>query len=83
MREDLLSTDANSNGLLSYLRYNVLMSRKELNKLMKKEYTDAQVKPLTDMSNAAGRFELYDIGYTAGKAHMSAEHFPENFKVSK
>jgi uncharacterized protein len=36
-----------------------------------------------EMSNAESRFELYDIGAKAAKNDVSAEHFPDNFRVKE
>ena len=79
MKDDILSSDANSKGLLSYLRYNVNLTTKELSSLMKKPYTQQDVLRVSDMSNTSKRFELYEIGYAAGKANILEEHFPEHF----
>jgi patatin-like phospholipase/acyl hydrolase len=83
MCDDVLSTEVNSNGLLSYLRYNVIINHAELKRLMNKDYTDKEVKAFADMSNAATRFELFDIGYNAGKDHVKEIHFPEYFNAVK
>ena len=83
MKEDMLSSDTNSNGLLSYLRYNINLTRKELSHLMKKEYSEQDIMQISDMSNTGKRFELYDIGYAAGEANILNEHFPDRFNCSK
>ena len=79
MREDILSPDPESKGVLSYLRYNLVFDPTELSHLMKKKYTADDVRQLGDMSNTNKRFELYDIGYASGKANILEEHFPDRF----
>lgn len=83
LKEDILSTDNNSKGCLSYLRYNMILRTKELSALMDRKYNDKEVADLVEMSNAENRFELYDIGEKAGKHSISAEHFPECFKLAR
>jgi patatin-like phospholipase/acyl hydrolase len=83
MKEDILSSDPDSKGLLSYLRYNVILARRELSRLMKKEYTEQDVLQVSDMSNTNKRFELYDIGYAAGQANILKEHFPDRFNCKQ
>jgi uncharacterized protein len=83
MCEDVLSTDTNSSGLLSYLRYNVIINKAELQRIMNKEYTDKEVKAFADMSNAGNRFELYDIGFNAGTDGVKSNHFPGSFMSQK
>lgn len=81
MKEDILSLD--SKGLLSYLRYNINLTRRELSQLMNKEYTEHDVLQVSDMSNTSRRFELYDIGYAAGKANILSEHFADCFNCNE
>ena len=81
LKDDLLVTDVNNKGLLSYLRYNMWLMKDDLEQLMNKPYTPQQVNDLDEMSNAASRFELYDIGMAAAKQQVRDEHFPENFKI--
>jgi patatin-like phospholipase/acyl hydrolase len=83
LKEDLLVTDTNSKGLLSYLRYNMWLTKDELDKLMNKQYTQKQVDDLVEMSNAASRFELYDIGYKAAAEKVEEKHFDEAFKLDQ
>jgi len=65
--------------LISYLRYNFCMTEKELNALgLKRIFTAADVKSLTDMSIADNRQLLYQVGYKASVAIQPA-HF-ENFQ---
>jgi patatin-like phospholipase/acyl hydrolase len=83
MEDDLLVADTSSKGLLSYLRYNLWLDEENLEKLMNKPYNRKQVNGLVEMSNAESRFELYDIGVKAAKNDVSAEHFPDSFKVKE
>jgi uncharacterized protein len=83
MEEDLLVADTSSKGLLSYLRYNMWLDQQNLETLMNKPYNKKQVDGLVEMSNAESRFELYDIGAKAAKNDVSAEHFPDNFRVKE
>jgi patatin-like phospholipase/acyl hydrolase len=71
---------AGEKALLSYLRYNVWLEEKTLNSLMKKTYTKKEVDKLVDMSNAASRFDLYDIGEKDAARTVKKEHFPDLFK---
>jgi uncharacterized protein len=81
MEDDLLVADTSSKGLLSYLRYNLWLDSDHLKTLTNKTYDKKQVNGLVEMSNAESRFELYDIGYTASKKEVQADHFPESFKI--
>ncbi|MBD0286305.1 MAG: patatin-like phospholipase family protein [Flavisolibacter sp.] len=83
MEEDLLVTDANSNGLISYLRYNLWLDQENLKELMGKDYTQQQIDDLVEMSNANSRFELYEIGSKSAEKVIEEEHFPEPFKLQK
>jgi patatin-like phospholipase/acyl hydrolase len=61
--------------LISYLRYNFCISENDLNNLgFKKTFTAADVKSITDMSNAGNRELLYQIGCKACNA-IKREHF--------
>jgi hypothetical protein len=65
LSDDLVTADTNSKGLLTYQRYNLWLDQPTLKKLMGKDYTVEQVNDLVEMSNAASRFELYEIGEKA------------------
>jgi hypothetical protein len=64
-----------SKPLISYLRYNLRITEKDLNELgFKRIFTDADVKSITDMSNANNRQLLYEIGAKASVS-IKPEHF--------
>ena len=48
---------------------------------MNKDYTQKEIDGLVEMSNAASRFELYEIGAKDAAKLMSENHFPESFKI--
>jgi len=93
LTDDFITRDQDKKGLLTYLRYNLWLDSPTLKKLMNKDYTSAQVDDLVEMSNAASRFELYDIGLKGAingaeddekkvvAARVSESHFPESFKI--
>lgn len=86
LQDDLLVVDATNNaGLLSYLRYNFLLDSDTLNTLKPKgkTFTKQQVENLIEMSNAASRFDLYDIGEAAAQNDVMEQHFPEKFITNK
>jgi patatin-like phospholipase/acyl hydrolase len=85
MKGDLLSDKEHQDGLLHYLRYNTLLEVNHLNELKAKgkTYNQQQVEDLIEMSNAASRFDLYDIGFAAGQKEIREEHFPEHFIVEE
>jgi len=65
--------------LISYLRYNFCMTETELNNLgLKRTFTVADAKSLSDMSIADNRQLLYQIGYKASIS-IKPEHF-NNFQ---
>jgi hypothetical protein len=77
LKNDFLGNE--KDGLFTYLRFNQEISVGALNDLQMegKNFTDADVKSLQEMSNAQNRFILYDIG-VAASAEMEAykNHFP-------
>ncbi len=79
----MLTIDANNKGLISYLRYHLLIEKENLKRLMKKNYIQNQVENLIEMSNADNRYELYDIGYCAAYDNVNQDHFPNTFKILK
>jgi hypothetical protein len=48
---------------------------------MNKQYSPKEIDGLVEMSNAASRFELYDIGAKAAVKEVSETHFPDTFKI--
>lgn len=85
MNEDLITEAVNNEGLLSYLRYNFLLDTDTLNELKPKgkTFTKKQVDDLVEMSNAASRFDLYDIGEAAAANEITEDHFPSKFITQK
>jgi patatin-like phospholipase/acyl hydrolase len=83
MEQDLLVSGPGGKGMISYLRYNFWLAKEELDRLMKKSYSQKQVDDLVEMSNADSRFELFDIGQKAAESEVATAHFPDSFKVQK
>jgi patatin-like phospholipase/acyl hydrolase len=92
LSDDLVTADVCGKGLLTYQRYNLWIDGPTLKELMKKDYTDAQIDDLVEMSNAASRQELYKLGEAAAlngaivdgnvvATKVVASHFPVNFKI--
>lgn len=75
LEKDCIGGAKKENGLISYLRYNTWLDADTLNPLMKKEYTQKEIDGLVEMSNAASRFELYDIGAKDAAKVVREEHF--------
>ncbi len=48
---------------------------------MGKEYSSKEIDDLVEMSNAASRFELNEIGGKAAAVSVKEEHFPVSFKI--
>ena len=68
-------------GLISYLRYNTMLTAGNLESLMGQPYTSDQVDYLVEMSHTDNRFVLYDIGFKAGEREIAPDHFPNAFKI--
>ena len=81
LENDCIGSAKKANGFISYLRYNTWLDAETLNPLMKKEYTQKEIDGLVEMSNAASRFELYDIGLKDATTKVEDTHFPETFKI--
>ena len=81
LENDCLSGPKKDGGLMTYLRYNLWLDAETLKPLMKKDYTQSEIDGLTEMSNAASRFELYDIGVKAASAEVKENHFADTFKI--
>ncbi len=73
---DLKNDFMGINPLISYLRYNFCITCENLNALKAedKNYTDDDVKSLTDMSRASNREILYQLGSKAAQK-VKPEHF--------
>lgn len=67
--------------LMTYLRYNVTFTPKDLYKITGKQYTPEKIADLSEMSNAKNCKELYNIGEIAGKKEIHPSHFSENFNL--
>ena len=67
--------DKDKRGLFSYLRYNCWIDAPTLEPLTGKKYTKEQIDDLVEMSNADGRFELYDIGVKVAASQVDKTHF--------
>lgn len=79
---DMIGGIKKDKGLISYVRYNTWLDADSLNPLMKKEYTQKEIDGLVEMSNAASRFELYDIGTKDAAKSITEAHFPDSFKIT-
>ena len=79
LSEDLLHEGAHGNGLLSYMRYNTLLDKDYIDKLMSKSYTKEKVEDFFNMDNAANCNELFKIASAAAEKEMLEEHFPKSF----
>jgi uncharacterized protein len=75
LENDLMIVDKDKRGLFSYLRYNCWIDASTLEPLMGKKYSDEQIADLVEMSNADGRFELYDIGVKVAAGQVDKAHF--------
>ena len=81
LEKDCIGNAKKDNALISYLRYNTWLDTSTLNPLMKKEYSQKEIDQLVEMSNAASRFELYDIGAKDAATAVKESHFPEVFNI--
>lgn len=78
---DSMGSSKKGKGLISYLRYNIWLDATTIGPLMNKQYSPKEIDGLVEMSNAASRFELYDIGAKAAAKEVNDTHFPEAFKI--
>jgi patatin-like phospholipase/acyl hydrolase len=78
---DSMGNSKKGKGLISYLRYNIWLDATTIGPLMNKQYSPKEIDGLVEMSNAASRFELYDIGAKAAVKEVSETHFPDTFKI--
>lgn len=81
LENDFIGGVKKDKGLISYLRYNTWLDTENLNTLMDKEYAQKEIDGLIEMSNAASRFELYEIGEKDAAKTVKEEHFPDGFKI--
>ncbi|MES2890428.1 MAG: patatin-like phospholipase family protein [Bacteroidota bacterium] len=82
LENDFIGSVKKDKGFISYLRYNTWLDAENLKSLMNKDYTKKEIDDLVEMSNAASRFELYDIGAKDAAKLMNESHFPDSFKIS-
>ena len=82
LENDYIGNPKKAVGLLTYLRYNIWLDADTLDPLMNKSYTQKEIDGLVEMSNAASRFELYDIGSKAAATAVKEEHFADKFKLA-
>jgi hypothetical protein len=78
---DFIGSSKKDKGLIRYLRYNIWLDATTIGPLMNKQYSPKEIDGLVEMSNAASRFELYDIGAKAAVKEVSETHFPDTFKI--
>jgi Patatin len=67
--------------LLTYFRYNQILSVDDLNKLGLRTFSDDDVESLKEMSNARNCSILYDIGRAAAEKEIDSEDFPQVFDI--
>ena len=79
LSEDLLAQGEHGNGLISYMRYNTLLDKDYIDKLMSKSYAKEKVEDFFNMDNAANCDELFKIASAAAEKEMLEEHFPKSF----
>lgn len=77
LSDDLLAPEP----LLTYLRYDISLTPEELEKLGLPHLSE-KYKKLHDMSNAANRFDLKEIGDRAAEKQIDEIHFPSSFDLS-
>jgi patatin-like phospholipase/acyl hydrolase len=80
---DLKNENLFKEPLLTYFRYNQILSVEELNKSGLRVFTDEDVKSLKEMSNAANCSILYEIGQAAAEKDIEAIDFPPFFDLKK
>jgi len=78
---DSMGSSKKGKGLINYLRYNIWLDATTIGPLMNKQYSPKEIDGLVEMSNAASRFELFDIGSKAAAKEVSDTHFPDTFKI--
>jgi uncharacterized protein len=80
---DLKNENLFKEPLLTYYRYNQVLSVEELNKSRLRVFTDEDVNSLKEMSNARNCSLLYDIGQAAAEIDIEAADFPRVFDLKK
>lgn len=70
---DLSCDLLHNKAALSYIRYNVLLEKNELNELGL-PFTEEELVSLREMSNAQNKEKLYEIGSKAAAKFVNAEH---------
>ncbi|MES2848105.1 MAG: hypothetical protein V4685_03555, partial [Bacteroidota bacterium] len=81
LQNDCIGAGEKGNGLISYLRYNTWLDAETLGPLMGKKYSEEDIDGLIEMSNAASRFHLYDIGAQHAAQTVDVKHFTDTFKI--
>lgn len=81
LENDFIGSVKKNKGLITYMRYNTWLDAPTLNTLMNKQYIQKDIDGLVEMSNAASRFELYDIGLKDAAATVMESHFPLSFNL--
>lgn len=81
LEKDLIGQAEKAKGLISYLRYNLWLDAETLEPLMGKHYEQREIDRLIEMSNAANREILFEIGTKAAVKQVDENDFPERFKL--
>ena len=92
LSDDLVTNDTGKKALLTYLRYNMWIDAPTLKELTTKDYDQKQIGDLVEMSNAASRFDLFDLGEKAASigaivdkkvaaTRVTEADFPITFKI--
>jgi uncharacterized protein len=76
---DLLAPGETGNGLITYMRYNTWLSKKELDALMGKNYKQEKVDNLIEMDHAENCNELFAISSKAATKEIHGGHYPRIF----
>jgi uncharacterized protein len=72
MQDDLLC----NKPLIKYLRFNICLSQNALNGLgLKRDFSQNDIKSISEMSNAGNRYLLYDIGEKAAEKEILTKYF--------
>ena len=81
--EDLSEDAINGNKAFSYLRYNVEMTKPNLESLKISGLTEDKVMDLMNMDSAENVEQLIAIGEQSAKQQVKAEHLPKSFDLQK